>query len=80
MPPKYARLAGLGAFGACAAFIAIFAYVSYISRHTTTGGMMPVLSVITWISVGMVVLALIGVHVVLAKQLFALARGGAHPV
>jgi hypothetical protein len=80
MPPKIARLAGLGAFGACAGFLALYAYVAYISRHTPTGGMMPVLSAVTWISVGLVVLALIGVHVVLAKQLFALARGGAQPV
>ena len=50
MPPKIARLAGLGAFGACAAFVALFAYVAYISRHTPTGGMMPALSAVTWIS------------------------------
>jgi hypothetical protein len=80
MPPKIARLAGLGAFGACAGFLALYAYVAYISRHTPTGGMMPVLSVVTWISVGLVVLALIGLHVVIAKQLFALARGAAQPV
>lgn len=80
MPPKIARLAGLGAFGACAGFLALYAYVAYISRHTPTGGMMPVLSAVTWISVGLVVLALIGLHVVLAKQLLALARGDAQPV
>jgi hypothetical protein len=80
MPPKIARLAGLGAFGACAGFLALYAYVSFISRHTATGGMMPVLSVVVWISLGLVVLALIGLHVVIAKQLLALARGGAQPV
>jgi hypothetical protein len=63
MPTKYARLAGLGAFGACAGFVAVFALVAYISRHTATGGMMETLSVVTWISVGLVVLALIAVHV-----------------
>jgi hypothetical protein len=75
MPPKIARLAGLGAFGACAGFAALYAYVAYISRHTTTGGMMPVLSVVTWISVGLVVLALIGLHIVIARQLLSLSRG-----
>ncbi len=80
MPPKIARLAGLGAFGACAGFVALYVYVAYISRHTPTGGMMPVLSVVTWISVGLVLLALIGVHVVVAKQLLALARGAPQPV
>jgi hypothetical protein len=75
MPPKIARLAGLGAFGACAAFIALYAFVAYISRHTATGGMMPALSVVTWISLALVVLALIAVHVALGKQLIQLAEG-----
>jgi hypothetical protein len=80
MPPKYARLAGLGAFGACAGFLALYGYVAFLSRHTSTGGMMPVLSAVTWISLGIVVLGLIGAHVAIAKQLFALAEGGARPV
>ena len=77
MPPKIARLAGLGAFGACAGFIALFAYVAYLSRHTRTGGMMPALSAVTWISLGLVVLALIAVHVVIGKQLLLVSKGGA---
>ena len=80
MPPKIARLAGLGAFGACAAFIALFAYVAYISRHTATGGMMPALSVVAWISVGLVVLALIGVHVLLGRRLLLLSKGAPRDV
>jgi hypothetical protein len=75
MPPKIARLAGLGAFSACAAFVALYAFVSFLSRHTPTGGMMPALSAVTWISLGLVVLALIGLHVALGKQLLALADG-----
>jgi hypothetical protein len=75
MPTKYARLAGLGAFGACAGFVALFALVAYISRHTATGGMMETLSVVTWISVGLVVLALIAVHVAIGKELLSLGRG-----
>ena len=77
MPPKIARLVGLGAFGACAAFVALFAYVAFISRHTSTGGMMPALSVVTWISLAIVVFALIVAHVVLGKQLLQLAEGRA---
>jgi hypothetical protein len=80
MPPKIARLAGLGALGACAGFIALFAYVAYLSRHTATGGMMPVLSVVTWISVGLVVLALVGLHIVVARQLLSLSKGEVRPV
>ena len=64
MPPKIARLAGLGAFGACAGFIALYGFVAYISRHTPTGGMTPALSAVTWISLGLVVLALIALHIV----------------
>ncbi len=75
MPTKYARLAGLGAFGACAGFVALFALVAYISRHTATGGMTETLSVVTWISVGLVVLALIAVHVGIGKELLSLSRG-----
>jgi len=76
MPLRIARLAGLGAYGACALFLVIFAYVAFISRHTATGGMMPVLSVVTWISLALVLVALIAVHVALAKQLLYIAGGG----
>jgi hypothetical protein len=76
MPPKIARLAGLGAFGACVGFLALFALIAYVSRHTARGGMMPALSVVTWISVGMVVVALIVVHVAIGKQLLYIGSGG----
>jgi hypothetical protein len=76
MPPKIARVAGLGAFAASGAFVAMFAYVAYISRHTTTGGMMPALSAVSWISLGLVVLALIAVHVMIGRQLLYVGRGG----
>lgn len=75
MPPKIARLAGLGAFGACALFVALYAYVAYLSRHTATGGMMPALSAVVWISLAVVVAALIVAHVVLGKQLMQIAEG-----
>jgi hypothetical protein len=76
MPPKIARLAGLGALGASVGFLALFAYVAYISRHTATGGMMPALSAVSWISLGLVVLALIAVHVAISRQLLYIGRGG----
>ena len=80
MPPKIARLAGLGAFGACAAFVALFALIAYISRPSPTGGMMPALTAVAWISIGLVVLALIAVHVALGRQLLDLAKGVARGV
>jgi len=80
MPPKIARLAGLGALGACGAFIALYVFVAYLSRHTNTGGMMPALSAVTWISLALVVSALMGVHVLIGRQLIAMSRGEAQPV
>ena len=80
MPPKIARLAGLGAFGACAAFIALFALIAFVSRHTATGGMTMALAVVTWISLALVFLALIAVHVVIGRRLLEVARGGSYPV
>lgn len=76
MPPKIARLAGLGALAACGAFAALFLYVAYISRQTATGGMMPALSAVSWISLGLVVLALIAVHIAIGRQLLHIGRGG----
>ena len=80
MPPRIAQLAALGAYGACAFFTAIFAVVAYLSRQTATGGMMTALSVVTWISLGVVLLALIAVHAIVAKQLMALADGVPRPL
>ena len=75
MSPKIARLAGLGAFGACAFFVALYAYVAFLSRHTSTGGMMPALSAVTWISLAVVVLAMIAAHVAIGRQLLQVAEG-----
>src|SRR5438132_12695414 len=80
MPPKVGKLAGLGAFGACAGFAALFTYVAYLSLPATTGGMMMSQTVVVWISLSLVVVALIAVHVMLGKQLLHLANGDSRPV
>jgi hypothetical protein len=80
MPPKIARLAALGAYAACVAFIALFAYVCYLAAPAKTGGMLLSMSIVSWISVGIVLLSLLGLHVVLARQLQALADGHPRPV
>lgn len=80
MSPKYARLAGLGALGACAGFVALYLYVSYLSRHTSTGGMLTSMSVVTWISLAVVTLGLIALHVALGKQLLYVAEGRSRDV
>jgi hypothetical protein len=69
MPPKFARLAGLGAYGACAGMLALFAGIIFLTRHTVTGGITSDLSWLTWISLGVVFAALIAVHVAIGKQL-----------
>jgi hypothetical protein len=75
MPPRFARLAAFGAFGVCAVLIVIYAYVAWISRHTSLGGMLPSMSAVAWISTALITLALIGVHVYVARQLFYIAKG-----
>ncbi|MEO7455865.1 MAG: hypothetical protein ABIY52_06360 [Gemmatimonadaceae bacterium] len=75
MPPKIARLAGLGAFGACAGIAALYALFVFITRPTGFSGMDGTLRFISWFTVAGVLLALLGVHVVLGRQLMALAKG-----
>lgn len=75
MSPKIARLAGLGAFAACGLFLLIYLYVAYLSRHTTTGGIMTNLSVVAWISLLLVVAALIAAHIPIGAQLMHVANG-----
>ena len=76
MPPKFARLAGLGALGACAGMLGLFALIIFFTRHTPTGGMTWNLSILTWISLAIVFAALIAAHVVLGKQLLHLGKNG----
>jgi hypothetical protein len=75
MPPKYARLAGLGAFGACAGLLGLFLLLAFISRPTPTGGIDSVNAAVAWISLGGLFLALIGAHVVIGRQLLLLSKG-----
>jgi len=75
MPPKIARLAGLGAFAACGGIAALYALFVFITRPTPFSGMDGTLRFISWFTVAGVMLALLGVHVVLGRQLMLLARG-----
>lgn len=76
MPPKIARLAGLGAYGACAGMLALFALIIFFTRHTATGGLMPALSYLTWLSLAIVFAALIAAHIAIGKQLMHIGRNG----
>ena len=75
MPPKIAKLAGLGAFAACGGIAALFLLFVYGTRPTPTAGMDGTLRFIAWLSVAGVLLAVLGVHVLFGRQLLAVARG-----
>jgi hypothetical protein len=74
MPPKIARLAGLGAYGACAGLVAVFALSVFLTRHTPTGGITTGLAWELWISLAVVFAALIAAHIPIAKQLMYLSK------
>lgn len=76
MPPRMARLAGLGAFAACVGILVIFLLVSWVSRHTPQGGMLPSMAWVTWISLFVVTVLLIAAHVAIGKQLIYMGKGG----
>jgi hypothetical protein len=75
METRIARLAGLGAFGACAGLVALFLLIAYAARPTPTGGINMATAAVTWISLGGLFAALIGVHVLIGKRLLLLSRG-----
>ena len=75
MPPRIARFAALGAFGAIALFVFIFVVIAIAAAPRRSGGIDMILAVVTWVSVGIAVLGLIGAHVVLARGLLAYSRG-----
>ena len=65
------KLAALGAVGAVFGLAAVFAFVVFLTwPHPATGGMELTSAAVCWIAVGLVILALIAVHLVLAKQLW----------
>jgi hypothetical protein len=74
LPPKIARLIGLGAYAAGAGLALLGAFLLYVSRPTPRGGMEPTLAIIAWISLGGMFVALIAAHVVLGRRLLDLAR------
>ncbi len=80
MPPRIARLAGLGAFAAAAALAVGYILFVYVTRPAPTSGMDGTSRFLAWLSVAGVILALLGVHLVIGRQLLALARGEPRPV
>ena len=75
MPPKIAKLAGLGAFGACAGLLALYLGLVFLTRPVARGGIDSINAAVTWISLGGLIFALIVAHVVIGRQLLLLAKG-----
>jgi hypothetical protein len=75
MPPKIARLAGLGAYAASAGLALLYLLLLYLTRPTSRGGIDPVNAVVTWIALGGVFAALIGAHVLIGRRLLDVAKG-----
>ena len=75
MPPKIARLAGLGAFAACGGIAVVYLLFVYITRPTESSGLDSTERFLAWFTVAGVLLALLGVHLLIGRQLLAVSRG-----
>ena len=75
MPPKFAKLAGLGAFGASAGLALIYlALVFFLMRPSPQHGIDGTNAAVAWISLGGLFAALIVAHIAIGKQLLLLAK------
>jgi hypothetical protein len=82
MPPKFAKLAGLGALGASVGLLALFGLLVVLTRPVRLGGIDTTNAIVTWISLGGLFVALILVHIMIGKRLLLLAKGAdvKHPI
>ena len=80
MPPKIAKLAGLGAFGACLGIAGVYALFVFITLPGGSPGLDPTLRFLSWFTVAGVILAVLGIHVMLGRRLLALSKGEAERV
>jgi hypothetical protein len=72
---QVAKLAGLGAYGAIAGMSAAYAAFIMFTAPTAGSGLDMTNSLVTWISVGGVLIALIAGHITIARQLLRLSQG-----
>jgi cytochrome bd-type quinol oxidase subunit 1 len=70
----HGRLAAFGALGVCAGCVALFALVFWVAAPTPTTGIDFEHALITRLSVGVIVAAMIGAHYAFARQLLAYVR------
>jgi len=74
LPPRIAKLAGLGAYAACGGFLLLYLLIVYVTRPTGRGGIDTTQAAVAWIALGGVFLAIIGAHVVIGRRLLAMGR------
>ena len=70
VPERIRKLLALGALGACFGLAALFALLVFITIPRSNGGIDGTSATVTWISVAGVILALIAVHLLIAKRLW----------
>ncbi|MGQ0766758.1 MAG: hypothetical protein ACT4OZ_13995 [Gemmatimonadota bacterium] len=70
----HARLAALGAVGVSAGALALYALVIFIALRSPTGGIDFEHSILTIVSVGVIIAALVAAHLVFARQLMTYAK------
>jgi hypothetical protein len=75
MPPRIARLVGLGAFAASAGLALLFLLLLYVTRPNPRGGIDTTNAIVAWISLAGVFAALIGAHVLIGRRLLELSKG-----
>lgn len=76
MPPKIAKLAGLGALGAAAGLLGLYlALVILLMRPSPLHGIDGINAAVAWISLGGLFAALAIAHVAIGKQLLLLSKG-----
>ena len=75
MPPKFAKLAGMGALGAIVGFLALYALIVKITVPGRSSGIDATQSIVAWIAIGIVILALAALHVVIGRQLLGIGKG-----
>lgn len=74
MPPRIARLAGLGAYGATLGLLLVFALFVFGTRRTQFSGMDGTMRAMSWIAVGGVFVALILVHAMFGRKLLNVSK------
>jgi hypothetical protein len=80
MPPRLARLAGLGAFAVSALLLAFAVLFIVWTWPSNSSGLDATERFLSWLGVAGVLLALMGAHIVIGRRLMAAARGAPLPV